>query len=217
MLATFLKGAALAAPNQAQLEFVGEVSSTSNTINIASLTGNGRLCVLADNTYVFSTTIPAAVTPAGFTQLRTLGFSGATSLRLTTSLKILNGTEGSLTGQAVNIQTLKRALVFRFTSGNISSFNWQPIVINAQIVGSGSLTQQSLGGGQVAPFINIGVYGSNSNRNTTGLAPLDATFPGTATQCRVDYDIVNSGTQSATMSAGPSALQAMMSFTLNVS
>lgn len=201
------------------LEFVGSVSSTTSTINISSITATGRLCILVDNTHTLNTTIPTQVTPSNFILLRSLGLATVNSLRHTITYKILDGSESTLTGQAIGTATRKIALVFRFASGNITTVSFLPSpIINGQITGS-TLAQQSLSTtGQVTPFINIGTYGTTTNRNITGLSPRDEAIPTVASPCHIHYDIVNSGTQSATMNgAGVSGLQAMMSFTVNVS
>jgi hypothetical protein len=207
-----------------QLEFVGIVSSVSSSaLNINTLAGNGRVCFFIDNAVNSNSTVPGQATniPSNFTLIRSLFIStGTRSQRLNVSWKILNGSEASLTGLGTgNFATTKRAIVFRFISGNIASVSFLPSpTVNGQAI-SGTLSVQNLSTtGQVAPFINIGIYATDANRNITGLSPRDQTFPGSASNLHVDYDIVNSGTQSATMTgSGASAVHSMMSFTANIS
>jgi hypothetical protein len=220
MLLSKIIGAA-AASSSPELEFVGSVSSTQDTIGISGIGGSGRLCVLADNAHNVSTTIPTQVVPAGFTLIRSLSLTASgNSLRHTVSYKILDGTEATLTGQTALSTRNKMAVVFRFKVGSISSVDLRPSSSgNGQII-NGNLTQQTLiVGNQFAPCINIGTYGATSNRSISGLSPRDGALPGTSSQLAVHYKIINSsaGAAGAAMSGAASSFQAMTSFTVNVS
>ena len=136
-------------------------------------------------------------------------------IRHTISYKILNGTETTLTGQAST--TRKMALVLSVQDRLITSVSISG-TIGQQVVGTGTLSVQNIAAtGQVAPLVLIGTYGAQSNENPTGLSGADGYLPGSASQCSLWYRIVNSGTQTATMTpAAGSRAQALTSFFINV-
>lgn len=198
------------------LEFSGSATSSSSTIDITSVTANGRLCILADNSYNSTPTTPTKVIPSGFTEIISLGSTGASfGIRHTVSYKILDGTETTLTGQG-DI-TRKMALVLALQGRLITSVSVSS-TIGQQLANVGTLSVQNIAAtGQVAPLVLIGTYGANSNENPTGLSGYDDYLPGSASQCSLWYRIVNSGTQTATMTGAPgSRAQALTSFFINV-
>lgn len=210
-------GFALTPPVPKILQFSGSANSSGTTIDITSVTGNGRLCILADNSFNLVPSTPTKVIPSGFTEIISLGSTGAGyGLRHTVSYKILNGSETTLTGQGD--VTRKMALVLSLQSGPITAVSVSS-TIGQEIVNPGNLAVQNISAtGQVAPLVLIGTYGTNSNRNITGLSGADGSLPGAASQCWLYYRLVNSGTQTATMTGpggGPYA-QAMTSFFINV-
>lgn len=211
-------GFAAAPPVPKAAQYNGFASSTSSTINISAYAANGVLCVLADNAFNLTPAGVTKVVPSGFTEIVSLGSVGAGyGLRHTVSYKILDGTETTLTGQSDTVMS-KIAAFFSFTSGVITTASVSSTV-GQQIVNPGTLTQQTISTtGQVAPTILFGTYGTNSNRNLVGLTPKDGNPPSTASQCWIFYELVNSGTQSATMDspAGGPYSQAMTSFFINL-
>lgn len=84
----------------------------------------GDFIILLDGVYKSSGGAPAAVTPTGFTQLTTQGFTVAlTGGRVSATYKICDGTEsGNITGMSPNAGGAKVALVFR-SAPVISSIN----------------------------------------------------------------------------------------------
>jgi hypothetical protein len=203
------------APKLAQ--YNGFASSTGSTIDISAYAANGVLCVLADNAFNLTPAGVTKVVPSGFTEIASLGSVGAGyGLRHTVSYKILNGTETTLTGQNDSVMR-KIAAFFSFTSGVITTASVSSTV-GQQIVNPGTLTQQTISTtGQLAPTILFGTYGTNSNRNIVGLSGYDGNPPNAASQCWIYFNLVNSGTQSATMDGpGSSYTQAMTSFFINL-
>jgi hypothetical protein len=199
------------------LEYVGTADSSASTVDISSLTAAGRLCVLVDNAFNLTTTIPTSVTPSGFSTASDQGgtFLGSNSIRHTVSYKILDGTEGSLSGLSGVAGTRKVAAVFKFSTGSIASVSTAGL---AQVLQSTEAANQTIPtSGQVAPLILVGTFGAVSNRNIVGLGSGSTTLPGIASQAVLCFRIVNSGTQSATMASGVSGIQAMTSFFINAS
>jgi hypothetical protein len=130
---------------------------------------------------------------------------------------VLNGTETTLTGQNSNTNR-KVALFFAYTEGLIGSAA-KSVSIGSQIVNNSLLSQQSISTtGQLAPTILFGTFGTNVINNLAGLTPQDGVLPATAERCRVFYELVNSGTQSAVMD-GPASnsTAAMTSFFITLS
>jgi hypothetical protein len=203
-------------PTPKVLQFSGSATSSSSTFDLSAVTANGRLCILADNSYNGTPTTPTKVIPSGFTEIISLDATGASvGIRHTISYKILNGTETTLTGQAST--TRKMALVLSVQDRLITSVSISG-TIGQQVVGTGTLSVQNIAAtGQVAPLVLIGTYGAQSNENPAGLSGADGYLPGSASQCSLWYRIVNSGTQTATMTpASGSRAQALTSFFINV-
>lgn len=200
------------------LQFSGSATSSTATINISGITGNGRLCILADTSYNLVPSTPTKVIPSGFTEVVSLGSTGAGyGIRHTVSYKILDGTETTLTGQD-DVIDKKQALVLSLQSGLITAVSVSGTIGQA-IINPGSLSVQNIAAtGQVAPLVLIGTYGTNSNRNLLGLSGATGSLPGSASDCWLFYRLVNSGTQTATMTppAGGPYTQAMTSFFINV-
>lgn len=200
------------------LQVSGSATSSSPTIDISTVTANGRLCILADNACNSTSTTPTKVIPSGFTEIVAVDATGTSiGIRHTLSYKILNGTETSLTGQSGTQSTRKMALILSVQDRLITSISISG-TIGQQAVGTGTLAVQNIAAtGQVAPLVLIGTYGSQSNENPTGLSGADGYLPGAASQCSLWYRIVNSGTQTATMTpASGSRAQALTSFFINV-
>lgn len=92
----FLPGLGGVLPNNFQLVFVGDNEGSGTTINIGA-SGSiaaGDICLI-HNVGRTVGSVPASVTPSGFTLLRS---AGSLELRMNLSAKILSGSETTVTG-----------------------------------------------------------------------------------------------------------------------
>lgn len=182
--------------------FASNGSSASSTISCPASILAGDLIVLLDNSLVTPAgSIPAAVTPAGWTQAVTQGdtLAGIASLRTSIVWKTAAGTEGGtvITGMAPNTASDKVMLVFRPTGGT----TWTP----SGAAANNSATTPSIGTitAGAAPGIMI-AYGQNYSNATQSTMSPAGTYV-TQSTARGMYIVYNSSPANNTPAVGGGA------------
>jgi hypothetical protein len=134
-------------------------SADSATIAMPADIAAGDYAWLVDFSQNTSTSAPALVTPSGFTNVLSQTSAATNGTRIAQSIKILDGTETTITGMAVGTRgALKLLLVFRATEGA----TWTRLNARTVVNGAGTgVANQTVGAG-TAPCIIVGCNFSKS-------------------------------------------------------
>lgn len=172
--------------------FVGSTTSTTSTIDIS---GTGRQAgdfgVLLD--YAYGASTPSDVTPSGHTQAAMVTDGSAS--RATISYKILDGSEGSLTGLNGATAEDKIYLVFR-PSTSISTVIYNSA--GASIPDTNPALQTIDPTGETSAVILVGQMASNGVIDPRSVSPAMDEVAGGATSHYAHYKIYNSSPASHT-------------------
>lgn len=192
-------------------EFVGSASSTdSASVNISSVAPGteqaGDLCIYIQ--YTRDNASVSAVTPSGFTDSVSTGFTGATeNARGMISYKELAGGEGAVTGMAVGDGAVKLVLVFRPSEGFSAVDDGTP---DSQMTDANPSSDTITVSGETDAVILIGVAASASTSAAFSTASpawddeftVTAAVDGSQAEMVVGYKIYNSSPSNHTVDAG---------------
>ncbi len=144
-------------------------SADSATIDMPAGIAAGNYAWLVDFSQNTSTSAPALVTPSGFTNVLSQTSAATNGTRIAQSIKILDGTETTITGMGVGTRgALKLLLVFRATEGT----TWTRLNARCVVNGAGTgVANQTVGAGTAPCFI----VGCNFSKGGTIPSPQIST------------------------------------------
>lgn len=210
-----LSGGVLPAPTivlnpPPSISLVGSTTSVdSATIDMPSGIAAGDYAWMVDFSQNTTTSAPALVTSTGFTNVLSQTSAATHGTRIAHSIKILDGTETTITGIGVGTRgALKVLLVFRPTEGA----TWTRLNARCVVNGAGTgVASQTMGAG-TAPCIIVGAgYTQSGTLPTPQISTGDndtvtatsVTTP--ANSVKVSYRINNSSTAATTFNADTTA------------
>lgn len=168
-------------------------STQSSSCSMPASIAEGDLALYLDVENIAVLAVPAAVTPSGFTLIRTDTASAGYGARVTSSYKLLVGTEGgtSIAGISFNTLSDKIILVFRPSSVisdvTVNSLNGQAIATTP--------TNQSLtmSNAPSLPVIGIATYGGDGAVTTRGDSAATMVEVSSSSSGYAKYVIYNKG------------------------
>jgi hypothetical protein len=194
----------------ASISLVGSSTSVdSATIDMPSGIASGDYAWLVDFSQNATTSPPALVTPAGFTNVLSQTSAAVRGTRIAHAIKILDGTETTITGIGVGVRgALKVLLVFRPTEGA----TWTRLNARCVVNGAGTgVASQTMGAG-TAPCIIVGAGYTQSGTLPTPQISTgdDDTVSATSVttpenSVKVSYKVNNTSTAASTFNADTTA------------
>jgi hypothetical protein len=185
------------------ISFIGSATNSTSAGPDLDVSGTGRasgdLILIVEQAYNSDTTIPAGVTPSGFTQIGSsaTGLQGNIGARVNAFYKVSTGSEANVTAMAPNLEHDLMALVFR-TTNSWAATPASGYQVSLVLAGSaGPLTISNPGG--VCAF--VGHDGSSSSVQLWSSTPAEDAqiYNSTGTSQTAAYKIYNSSPANVTI------------------
>ena len=183
--------------------FVQSANSTTASVTVPVQVNNGDIVFLIDRVRTGTTTIPTAVTPAGYTNIYNFGAAGATfGQRYMISYKISSGSEGSVTGMSVTGGAGTKVILIYRPSASPRAVTYT--ASGAETTDATPANQTLSLGSVVGPYIGVSHYASTSG--TISVTPTSGYTRSIAPNATNSYSIwesinstVNFSNQTITM------------------